>query len=225
MSKIKFGAFVTDMRGKSGGSVFSKNRSGAYVKNKVTPINQKTAAQQGVRETLGKLAGDWRTLSEDQRSSWKEGSANFPLTNVFGDQYFLAGNMLYNRLNANLKKVGASTLSICPAPAEVAEVTAAVSVLSPGSVTLVLPATDADTALVIRATAQLSAGINNFNSKLRDLAVVAPSTAAGPLSLNAAYEAKFGLVATGCRTGFAVYAVNVNTGQEGVPLYISGIAV
>jgi hypothetical protein len=82
-----------------------------------------------------------------------------------------------------------------------------------------------NTALVIRATPQLSAGINNFNSKLRDLYVVAPSTAAGTLTLTSGYEAKFGAVALGCRTGFAVYAVNVNTGQEGVPLYISGIAV
>jgi hypothetical protein len=225
MSKIKFGAFVTDMRGKSGGSVFSKNRSGAYVKNKVTPINQKTAAQQAVRESLAQLAGQWRDLSEDQRRSWKEGSANFPLTNVFGDQYFLAGNMLYNRLNANLKKVQATPITSCPTPAEVAEVTAAINSLTTGSVKIDLPATDADTALVIRATPQLSAGINNFNSKLRDLYVVAPSTAAGTLTLTSGYEAKFGAVALGCRTGFAVYAVNVNTGQEGVPLYISGIAV
>lgn len=223
MSKVKFGAFVTDMRGKAGGSVFSKNRGGAYVKNKVTPVNGNTPAQQAVRASLAFFAQGWRGLSDDQRRSWTEGSVNFPMTNVFGDQYFLSGNMLFNRLNSNLAKVGQSALSACPSPEEVPEATATIGTWSPISLELDLPATDADTALMVRATAGLSAGVSNFKSKLRDVRVIAPSTTAGPVDIYALYSAKFGAPVAGTRIGIAVYAVNVNTGQEGVPVYLSEI--
>lgn len=46
MAKIKFGMMMTDARGKLGGQVFSKNRSGSYVRTKVTPVNPQTTTQQ-----------------------------------------------------------------------------------------------------------------------------------------------------------------------------------
>jgi hypothetical protein len=55
MAKIKFGMMMTDARGKLGGHVFSKNRSGAYVRTKVTPVNGQTTAQTGVRAIFGAI--------------------------------------------------------------------------------------------------------------------------------------------------------------------------
>src|SRR3546814_3353017 len=49
ISKVKFGALMTDARGKLGGHVFSKNRAGSYLRTKVTPVNQQTSYQTSVR--------------------------------------------------------------------------------------------------------------------------------------------------------------------------------
>ena len=42
MAKILTTAIVADIRNKLNGSVFSKNRYGAYVRTKVTPVNPQT---------------------------------------------------------------------------------------------------------------------------------------------------------------------------------------
>ena len=39
---MKFGALVVDGRNKIGGQVASKNRAGAYLRNKVTPSKKRT---------------------------------------------------------------------------------------------------------------------------------------------------------------------------------------
>jgi len=65
--KIKWGAIVVDGRNKIGGHVASKNRAGAYLRTKVTPVNPNTGYQAGVRNTLSTLSSGWRALEEAQR--------------------------------------------------------------------------------------------------------------------------------------------------------------
>ena len=68
--KIKFGAIVTDGRGKIGGHVASKNRSGAYMRTKVTPSNPNTASQSQARSILASASQNWRNLTDSQRKAW-----------------------------------------------------------------------------------------------------------------------------------------------------------
>ena len=67
MGLIKFGAFVTDIRKSIGGSTFSRNTYGAYVRNKVTPVNPSTTYQQLVRQYMAQLAQDWSSLSINEK--------------------------------------------------------------------------------------------------------------------------------------------------------------
>jgi hypothetical protein len=53
--KVLFGAIVVDGRGKIGGHVMSKNRAGAFMRTKVTPINRKSSFQTGVRSRLAAI--------------------------------------------------------------------------------------------------------------------------------------------------------------------------
>ena len=66
MAKIKMTAIVADMRNKLNGSVFSRNRGGAYIRTKVTPINPQTAAQVQARSLLTSLSQGFRSLSQAQ---------------------------------------------------------------------------------------------------------------------------------------------------------------
>lgn len=83
--KIKFGALVTDGRGKLGGHVASKNRSGNYLRTKVTPSNPQTAAQQATRAVLGSLSTAWSGLTLAQRNSFNSAVGDWSGTNIFGD--------------------------------------------------------------------------------------------------------------------------------------------
>ena len=112
--KIKWGALVTEGRGKLGGHVASKNKSGAIIRTKVTPVNPQTSAQASARSRLGGNSQAWAVLSEDQRRSWNALAQETSKTNIFGDQYFPSGKNLFTSVNNNLVMIGVAQISDAP---------------------------------------------------------------------------------------------------------------
>lgn len=88
MARITMGITVTDISGSAGGTTFSRNRYGRYLKNKPNPVNPSTTLQQAVRNIFTTLAGMWQTLSAAQRTAWK----------TFADSVILSPGQ--NRLDA-----------------------------------------------------------------------------------------------------------------------------
>lgn len=223
MSKIKFGALLVDMRGKLGGTVFSRNKGGAYSKNKVTPLNPKSSYQQAQRNALSAKAGVWRTLTPDQRRSWIDGSVNFPQVDVFGDQYFLAGNMLYNKLNLNLEKIVEHPINICPTPISVGQISVSNPAFTVGALEIDIDVVPAGFSALISATPCLSAGRYNYNSKLRNIGVLTAGSGGGTYDFVPEFIAKYGTPIVGQKIGFEIVLVSTTTGQQGVPVGIAGI--
>ena len=118
MSKIKWGAIVVDGRGKLGGHVFTKTKSGATMRTKVTPVNPQTSVQASARSRLGGNSQAWSSLSEEERRSWNALAQETSKTNVFGDQYFPTGKNLFTSVNNNLVMIGRSPVSEAPSFAE-----------------------------------------------------------------------------------------------------------
>ena len=115
MARIKFGMMMTDARGKLGGHVFTKAKSGATIRTKVTPLNPKTSAQSEARSALGANSQAWRTLSETQRLAWNSAAQEVSKTNAFGDTYFPSGKNYFTAVNNNLRNVGSQILVDPPA--------------------------------------------------------------------------------------------------------------
>lgn len=99
--KIKWGMMMTDGRGKLGGQVASKNRGGAYVRTKVTPVNPNTSFQSTVRQRLSSLSREWGALTEDQRLAWNEAanSGQWNKSDIFGDARRPTGKNLFTGIN------------------------------------------------------------------------------------------------------------------------------
>jgi hypothetical protein len=118
MAKINFGQTVNDARGKLGGTVFSKNKSGAYTRRKVTPANPRTVAQSRVRNFFGTLklracgqpmrltcsnygkAKDVETTHKGRIGIWSE--LNAPLIKAFTDSLTLRPSSLANASSPSL---------------------------------------------------------------------------------------------------------------------------
>lgn len=100
--KIKWGMMMTDGRGKLGGQVASKNRAGAYIRTKVTPVNPQTVAQQNIRQLFGSIASAWRSLTQAQINGWNEATEFWQRTDIFGDLKKPSGFALFQRLNTGL---------------------------------------------------------------------------------------------------------------------------
>lgn len=102
MPKIKLSALVSDMKGKSQGSVFSTNSGGTYFRNNPSGGGRKSAKWDDQKNRFGSLATRWKALSDDQRAAWNEAASSYPTVNAFGDARLPSGYELYMRLNGTL---------------------------------------------------------------------------------------------------------------------------
>lgn len=218
MASVKFSALVSEMRGKLNGSVFSKNRSGNYLRNKVTPVNPQTSLQQNVRALLASVSQSWRALTQAQRDAWINAAPNFPYTDVYGDTKVLSGQAFYNQLNLNLLKVGGSMITDPPTPSDLPTLSgiSLTSTKSTGTGTLTVSlaftasSEPATANIMVRATPPIGAGISFVKNKFRDLNVA--DIDGSPVDLASAYVAKFGTATAGQKIFVTLQVVDNTTG-------------
>jgi len=223
MALIKWGAIVVDGRGKIGGQVLSRGRSGAIIRTKVTPVNPRTSRQTAVRAILGALSSAWRALTQPQRESWNAAVFNFQKTNIFGDTVNPTGKNLYVGLNTNLTKVSEPNIDVPPVPAElvapiISDFTADGTV---GLLDFAVANASVDQKLYIQASPQVSAGITNISSKV-SLIKVEPQSS-GSVLFSTDYTSVYGPLIVGQKIFLRVSAVNKVTGQMTVPEILSTI--
>lgn len=215
--KIKWGALVVDGRNKIGGQVASKNRHGAYMRNKVTPVNGRTSFQVAVRARLSSFASGWRGLTAGQRLAWNAAVSDYKKTDIFGDIQNPSGFNLYVKLNSNLANIGIAALTNPPLPVNVSVFTSGTLTAAAGAQTMslaVLPAVQPTSeTIVVRATPALSAGKSFVKSEFRQISTFTTATA-GAYDLATAYIAKFGPVGpAGAKVFVEVIHINETTGQ------------
>jgi hypothetical protein len=215
--KIKWGALMVDGRGKIGGQVASKNRSGAYMRNKVTPSNPRTFDQQANRALLGSLSAGWSSLNTASRNSFNNAVANWAKTNIFGDSVKPTGKNLYTALNKNLASVGEALLVTAPPKVEMPILGLnSVNVnLTDETIEIEADGDVSDVFVVISATPVLTNGTTFTKGKYRR---IASSFGAYPVieDLYSAYVTKFGPISIGNNISFEVKLI-AQTGQMSVP--------
>ena len=197
MAKIKFGMMMTDARGKLGGQVFSKNRSGSYVRTKVTPVNPQTSFQQASRFLLGALSQAWSGLTRAQIEAWNNAVNEWARTDIFGDLRNPTGKNLFTELNKNAVQAGYSQMTEPPAKEEMPVVSLLDATLgiSAGELEVNLSGNAVGHTLQFRATPTLSNGTTFIKDKLRVIGYVVGSVVQG-LDLIQDYQDRFGLPAS-----------------------------
>ena len=223
--KIKFGSFVVAGSGKIGGHVAAKNRGGAYLRTKVTPLNPNTNAQASSRALLASLSTAWSGLTDAQRASWNGAVASFATTDIFGDLRNPSGLNLYVKLNANLSNAGLPLLSVAPEKVEVpfSQLTSATFSIAAGELTILFAdAGFAAQTLKIQATPAMSAGVSFVKSQLRT--IFTSDTWDEADIVGTSYVSKYGVPALGQNIVVSVAPIT-NTGQQGVPQTIKATIV
>lgn len=226
MAKVKFSALISEMRNKLNGSVFSRNRGGAYLRNKVTPLNPQTAAQVEARSLLAQFSQSWRSLTQVQRDAWSAAVSNWTTTDVFGDSVKPTGATLYIRLNINISIAGGTPINTPPAPIGVvalefleleAAITADLFEVAFGASPI-----PAGHAMVVESTACLSPGISNANSQFRVIVVLEDATAT-PSDCFIPQVDKFGGLVAGQKVFVRAKMIRLSTGETSQKLVASAI--
>lgn len=222
MAKILFTAVVADMRNKLAGTVFSKNRYGAYTRTKVTPVNPSTAAQQEVRARFGAQAQAWRTLTESERQSWITAAPTSPVNDIFGNANILTGSAYCSQVNLNLAAINEAAITTAPVQVALPVIdgfSIAPEAGAPNfflfSNTLVVPA---GFKAIVQATGNYSPGIYFVQNKYRQIAVIDAGNAIEGANLMYEWQFVFGLLVAGLKVSARIFLVSDTSGQTGVPL-------
>jgi hypothetical protein len=168
MAKILLGASIGDMRGKQGGTVYSRNRYANYTRNKTIPVNPNTAKQSAVRSALGALSSAWRSLSASDRNAWAALADALAPTNVFGQAFKYTPFNVYIKSNQTLQSAGLPTLQapdVIPPSFPVLETSVGGDVSDNKLEYAALfdgdPVTPEGLVLVVQATPAVSASVSN----------------------------------------------------------------
>jgi len=215
--KIKWsGVGMVDGRGKINGSVASKNRAGAYVRTKVTPVNPDTTAQRGARTRLASLSSAWRGLTQSKRDAWNAAVDDYQSTDIFGDLRKPTGKNLFTALNINLFNAGQSAITDPLSPVGVTGIaidSLTINITTP-TYELAHSLGDSSVTVLVFATAPLSAGVSFVKSEFRLIQTFA-GNAASPVDIETAYTAKFGTPPAGSKVFVRCVPINNTTGQAG----------
>lgn len=117
MALISFGPAVANASGSIGGTVFSHNRGGSYMRTRVVPVKIENVFTQKVRDAMSNCSRLWAGLDAEQREAWREFSAANPTVNRLGQSKTLGGHVVFNRINSRLLQQGVAVIDLPPVAA------------------------------------------------------------------------------------------------------------
>lgn len=225
MAKIKFGMMMTDARGKLGGQVFSKNRSGAYIRTKVTPVNPQTVAQSAVRSNLGVLSSAWSALTASAIAAFNSAVEDWQTTDIFGDLKKPTGKNLFVKLNLNLLNNGLPVVQTVPEKIQMPNLSDLTVEKVEDEDTITISGLEARLSGVyqIEATPILPNGVSFVKNRLRVIASI-PASSAFPLNVATQWNSKFGAITDGANVSFRVRYIGEN-GQASTPIIVKMVDV
>lgn len=202
--------------GKQGGIVWSRNRYGAYARNRAVPVNPDSSRQRTVRNQFSQNSKAWSNLNNDARLLWSNMAANLPRKNRLGDTIYLTGSQQYQSSNQYLSTFGL----IINAPTTTTPVPFPTDVITGASSNLVLDTiageTPAGYGIVIEATRAVSLGITSgtIKSAFKQISAIAAETTLGTtFDLTDTWTTVFGIPPIGSKVFIRYQWIDYNTGQ------------
>lgn len=228
MAKIIPGPMASAISGAAGGTVFSRNRYGAYTRSRVVPVNPNTAAQQQARADLAAQSTAWGALTAAQQLQWKTWAENNPIIDRLGQSQVLQANAAYIQLNSRLARSGDTLLTappVAPAPNALATLTFTADIgLGNFELTFTPTPLAAGLRLWCQAAVVDSAGIN-FVSNLLRLTNIETAATASPVDNQAAIETVFGTLSVGQVVHQFVSVFDSATGLLSTPRRVSATVI
>jgi hypothetical protein len=226
MALVKFGAGISEMRGKEGGVVYSRNAYGAYMKTKVSPVNPQSSSQQNVRARLQEISAAWQGLTASEKSGFASLGAIATRTNVFGDTTNYTGFGIFMRLNLNLYAVGQSMITAAPSIPSLPQLAITSVTISEAGGSMIVAFTPTPTgsgvSIVAYATPQMTAG-RTFVKNLRRF-IEYGSNQATAWDIVSSYQDVFTQISQGNTIHFAFKLVDEASGFD-TPIVVTSAVV
>lgn len=224
MAIIIPGAMVSQASGRIGGTIFSRNRGGAYVRNGSIPTTVTTPAAQLIKYVTAIVSQAWAGLDAEVQEQWREWATQNPVINRLGQSRTLSGHQAFVQINARLVYAGSEALDsppigAAPAPFEPGVVTFE---KAPLSLTVAFTPTPAPANVVVQCYAYLanSPGVSYVRNRLA-LVTTSAAAAVTPLDIAEDVEDRFGTPQAGQTLHLGLRALDMSTGLVSSVFYAS----
>jgi hypothetical protein len=196
MAVITPSALVSEISGSIGDQTYSRNRYGAYVKQKLVQPASSTPAQEVFRDALANAMLLWQTQSQAARNAWNEYVRTYRKSKSISRQVYLSG--MNEFVSRYLNRAGVNSANALqnefqgepPNP----WITAVAYDTGEINVSYECIADLEDHFLVFMATPPLSSGINSLNpSLLRIIKVIETTGTSGTENIFDEYDALFSI--------------------------------
>ena len=215
------GPLAAALSGSVGGTVFSRNRGGAYVRNRSIPVDPNTSFQIAVRAFLSAQSQNFADRTAAERAAWRSWALQNLVINALGNQIRLSGHQAYVQLNSRIALIGATTIDVPPiinAPTGLDSLVLDADI-GVGDVDVAFTGTplDAGVGLWIQAAVTNSPAITYVRNLLRFI-FLSPDAQASPLDIQTEVEARFGTLIVGQTLHVRVGTFERTTGLLSVAL-------
>lgn len=218
MALLTFGTNITQASGSAGGTTYSRNKGGAYMRARIKPVNPKSAKQRLVRTNFAANAKVWSaTLTAAERAAWLAFAQANPLVNVLGASIIVSGMAMMMKLNQVLSQIGVSTIVTPPANLNVPVLAAAIGLSAVHSTGAVVVSTNTQAVVsgaeyYLWGAPPMAAGKKAAASQYRYLGTALATSAGIVITISGFYTGVFGSFATGQNIQILVATVNTASG-------------
>ena len=173
MAKVQFGPIITDARGKTGNTVYARNRGGAIIRQTPTYTQDLTPDVIAVRSYMEAIGKRWyHTLTDQQRTKWRTFGASILWSDCFRQPVLPAGADIFCQCNFNAINAGGNYINDPPDSLHSIDPGPLTCSASQGASTLTITPTNSlppNHAFLVMATTPLNAGVYFFSKFLRQL--------------------------------------------------------
>ena len=220
MAKFTSHVFA-EIRGSMAGTVFSRNRYGAYTRQRVKPTVSTSEAAQAAKTLMTSASQAWQDLANAERLAWNEWARANPVVGSLGFPQTLPGHAAFVGIYCRRFKLGQGPLlvpPITPAPVGLTGVSV-VADKTAGTADVTFTATPlaAGCVLWFQACQVASQGISHVKNLLKwcPISSVAP---ASPYDAFANFESRIGTLVIGHEFHLLVSVADNATGLLSTPL-------
>ncbi len=219
--KFTPGPAIASASGSIGGTVFSRNRGGAYTRNRAIPVTSTTSQALAAKARFATESQFWQTLTDGERGAWDSYSLQRPITDTLGFPRHLTGHQTFIAINTRRALIGDARLT---APPIVSAPTGLLTAVQDGDeglgdvdLTFTGSPLGATEHLYMYAAITNSAGINYVQNLLKFIGVSAAAETS-PYDNEAQIETRLGTLVVGTKLFVQVHVYDNATGLISLPL-------
>ena len=217
------GPAVGQISGRVGGTIFSHNQGGMYMRNGSVPTNPQTPAQMAIRAFQAANATAWKGLTDvgrDAWNSWAASEAAAAALNRLGATNQISGQNAFVRLNNRLAYAGLALITAPPATPAPTAVTGLTVTIESDGVSIAFPSlvttpTTAGAGNHFQIGMTLPKGAGSTRYQTRELRVINTGVVNAALveaTVEAAWNARYGAPVGGSKIGVAVRSIEAASG-------------